>query len=76
MSSRTIALDLRQFAGTFQTIVKEFEHRIPIAGAHRGHADRPCAQFFCEAGEHEAVTARNSIWLTADSGRANAASVR
>jgi hypothetical protein len=37
---------------------------------------RPCAQFFCEGGEHEAVTARNSIWLTSDSGRANAASVR
>src|SRR5246500_4421685 len=31
--------DLRQFAGTFQTIVKEFEHRIPIAGAHRGHVE-------------------------------------
>src|SRR5262249_15843277 len=31
--------DLRQFAGAFQTIVKEFERRIPIAGAHRGHVE-------------------------------------
>src|SRR5215470_15161871 len=31
--------DLRQFAGAFQTIVKEFERRIPNAGAHRGHVE-------------------------------------
>jgi len=29
--------DFRQFAGGFQTIVKDFERRIPITGTHRGH---------------------------------------